>query len=344
MDVQNAVNALKAMYDKIAAGCVLVLLAVSLVYLGVRLMGIGTMQNLFSQQMAELTPEYPEAEEADMSSYAAAAGRLENRAGLPDWDVALFVPETRCWCVDSSCRRPIPITAEVCPFCRKEQPKPPLKDMDGDGMLDDWEDAHELNAGDPSDADRDPDDDGFTNLEEFMADPQTDPRDQASRPPIVTKLHVIGIEPEPFGLLFKSRSILPGGLVSFAINPRRRKQDRTYFKELGETVEGFKLETFEEKFEEEKMPGGWTRKKDVSVLTLSRGKKLIPLTLGRRVSYQEWMAELVFDADDSEYSVRADDIITLAGTKYKVIRIDGKQETVVIQSENSGQLDIRKRR
>jgi len=51
-------------------------------------------------------------------------------------------------------------------------------DSDGDGLPDWWELAHGLNPKDPSDAGEDPDQDGMTNLQEYLAG--TDPQSAAS--------------------------------------------------------------------------------------------------------------------------------------------------------------------
>ncbi|MBP7149587.1 MAG: hypothetical protein KBD01_18825 [Acidobacteria bacterium] len=52
-------------------------------------------------------------------------------------------------------------------------------DSDGDGMPDGWENAHGLNAGNPSDVGTDLDDDGYSNLQEFQDG--TDPQNPSSR-------------------------------------------------------------------------------------------------------------------------------------------------------------------
>lgn len=54
----------------------------------------------------------------------------------------------------------------------------PLGDNDGDGIPDVWESQYGLNPNDPSDGDLDPDGDGMTNYQEYLAG--TDPRSAAS--------------------------------------------------------------------------------------------------------------------------------------------------------------------
>nr|NIP98491.1 lamin tail domain-containing protein [Akkermansiaceae bacterium] len=54
----------------------------------------------------------------------------------------------------------------------------PGADSDGDGLPDTWEDANQLNPGDPSDAALDTDFDGRTNLYEYLSG--TDPQDRTS--------------------------------------------------------------------------------------------------------------------------------------------------------------------
>jgi hypothetical protein len=48
------------------------------------------------------------------------------------------------------------------------RPTEPVKDSDRDGMADDWELKHQLNPTDPSDCNSDSNDDGYTNLEDYL--------------------------------------------------------------------------------------------------------------------------------------------------------------------------------
>ncbi len=70
------------------------------------------------------------------------------------------------------------------------------------GIPNKWLKQHNLDYSDRSLPERDPDADGYTNLEEFRA--QTNPRDPASHPAAWTKLRLIGIKQEQLRIKFQT--------------------------------------------------------------------------------------------------------------------------------------------
>jgi hypothetical protein len=343
MALGDIVTRLKSIYDRLIAGVVLIGLVASLAYLAWH---VGTVQNAQEAFIAEIDgirPAHPEAQPVDVSPYEAGLNsvRQPTQIEVAGEGAKMWVPGMRVACID--CRRPIPFDAQTCPFCRAKQPDEKDTgefDLDSDGMKDGWEKAHGLSPTDPTDAAKDGDGDGFTNLEEFLANPQTDPTDQDDSPNIVVKLCLQGLSADPFHLLFKSVIKLPGGNKQFAINTRGNS--KTYFKKLGEEVEGFTLHEFEPKLRRVERFGR-VMNIDVSVLTLKRGDKLIKLTKGKRVEYKEYTCTLLFKVDDSTYTLAVNDEFDLQGKRYKLIGIDSATERVVIKRVLDG-LDLQVRK
>jgi len=328
MNLKGILTAVSGQYDKLIAGLMAALLLASVVYLGVRLHAVGVEEERTRTKLEQMKPEYPDAAAADLEPYSSAKAKIAGPDQIGTWTNALLVPEMRVWCVD--CRRPIELTAKVCPFCKTRQPPPPKepKDKDQDGILDEWEREHGLNPADPTDAAKDPDGDGFTNLEEFMAEPQTDPQDGDDHPSYAAKLCVEKITATPFRLLFKSVIKLPDGNQKFAVNDQ--VTGKTYFKALDEDIEGFELHKFEEHFEEE-TSGGVVLRVNRSILTLKLADKLIPLTMGKRVSYVELTVDLLFRPDGSRFTLKMGGIMEVRGKEYKVLRIDSERDSVVLE-------------
>ena len=343
MALQNIVAPLKAVYDKLIALVVFLGIVASLAYLGWQAGMVREMQDHFVKEIDSMPIKHAHATPVDVADFKTGIERIGDplQVKAAQWTNALFVPEARVWCVD--CRRPIPEAAEKCPFCQAAQPAEPEqeegRDLDRDGMKDVLELRYGLNPGNSADADEDADNDGFTNREELNANPPTNPHDPNDYPPITAKLYVTKIVPDPFKLRFKSVIRMPDG-DRFAINTRG--DQRTYFKKIGEEVEGFIVHSYEPKFKVVERFGNQMRI-DSSVLTLKRGDKLIPLVIGLDVQYNELTAHLLLTVDNSTYEVKKGDALELKGKKYEVIDIDTRRERVVIKRDQDGkELDVLK--
>lgn len=338
MALQNTISSLKTHYDKLMAFVALAGLFASLTYLALRLGTIQTLDRQFDAEI-DIVPKHERAPAVDTAVFEQGRVAITNPYQVVHaaWTNALFVPEMRVWCMD--CKRPIPYTAEMCPFCDVKQPEDPDQkadyDGDKDGMWDAYEKKYGLDPFNPNDAGMDTDKDGFSNIAEFSAEPKTDPTNPESYPPVEALLEVLRLRADPFKLRFKSVITLPDGSLKFAINTRGNT--RTYFAKLKETVEGFELYSYEKK-QEEKVSPGWPapRLVDVSELTLKRGDKLITLIKGKDVMYSEYIADLFFGLDAGEYSVKIADVFELKGKKYKVTGIDSARRNVVIVRLHDG--------
>ena len=237
----------------------------------------------------------------------------------------LMVPELRVSCVE--CGKPIPYVATTCPFCGAAQPENTIAvkaDKDRDGMPDEWEVKYGFDPLNPADASQDADHDNFTNLEEYQAG--TNPRDPNDFPPPIVKLRVVKIEPQPFPLLFMAVNRFTNKQV-FQLN--LGTGGKTYWVELGQEVQGFKVVGYKEKIREVK-EGRVSRRVDESELTLQSGNETIILIKGQKYPYQKYVAHFVFTADNSEHAVKGGDVLELQGRKYQVKDIDTKQQRVLI--------------
>ena len=327
---------LKEHYDKVLAFGVLLVLVSSLALLGVR---IGMMRQIrisFETEMRGLRPARERLAEVDAVPYGEARRSLAQPMQLTDWGVEgrdggwLFVSETRFRCRE--CRLPVNILAEVCPFCQTAvvPPAPEKVDHDEDGMPTWWEQKYGLDPNDPADANKDLDGDGFTNIEEFKAG--TDPTDPDSHPPYVSRLTVAkdGIGGSRFALKFMSRVRTPSGF-KFGLNyALPNGQTRTEFVEIGQTVEGFKVESHEGK-QGATHPSRPVEDLSELVLLTPRGDRVV-LVRDRPTQYVELTARLKLELAGirEHWDVRKGDDFPIDDRVYRVIDIDAEGPRVVL--------------
>ncbi len=343
--LRSIIANLKTHYDKLIAFVILAVLVASLIYLAVQLGLIQGSDKAFRGKMSAFTPKFPNTEKVDTASFDVAR-KVIFEPYVIDGEVwsntPLFVVEQRFWC--DSCEKPVAWEAKSCPFCGYEVPEDPEVhpggDIDGDGLTYAIEVANQMDPDDASDAGMDFDNDGFTNYEELTAEIPTNPRDETDRPPDVQKLKVDALGVNPFRLRFKSHIKTLDGSLRFGLNLQKKgKPPKTYFKKIDGDVEGFTLVKYEEKIIEDVDTG----KKDISELTLKRGKKVIVLVKGQDVQHDEYLVRFYFEPQDLKIVRAVGSTFDLKEITYKVISVDiSAQSVVIMRLSNSKELTIRK--
>jgi hypothetical protein len=193
-----------------------------------------------------------------------------------------------------------------------------------------WLEQFGLPIADADVLEQDPDNDGFSNLDEWAG--HTNPTDANSHPEYYTKLKLKSAAEEPFRLVFSS---WVGG--TFAINTIDMKQP-TQFVKVGDSIKGtrFKVAKFTEKYEKNK----YGTNVDVSELTLEQEETHQQLTLTKeKVAISpESVATFVYTwGGRQEFQVRKDQEFSLKPQeqiKYKLIDV-GPAKAVIVNSQRA---------
>ncbi len=329
---------IKEQYDKAIALVVLLVLVTSLVYLGVKIGSTKQCQKDFDAELHSCVPAHLHASKVEPKTYKEALAALDNPFIMPqcvhtNGCGSMFVPQTRFNC--KSCRRPVRMGDKECPFCQAKivYKKTQNPDPDGDGMPTVWENKYKLDPFDSSDAVKDNDNDGYTNLEEYKDG--TNPTDPTSHPAAVERLKLKSITGKKFGLRFKSR-IKTGSGYKFSLNYRLPNGEiKTDFVKIGDKVASVTIHSYTPK--EIKDKHGF--KKDVSelVVVTEDGEKIV-LVMGKATLHVKLIAHLVLPmhgGKEKRFDVSNKDVFELEGAKYKVIDIDSTKRRVIISPTNS---------
>jgi hypothetical protein len=298
-------------YEKLALAVTLALLLLSSLFLVLRI-GAGRNQAKVDEPPSGGIAAAP----VDMATWEKTLELLEKPLQIPPAAQRLMVGELRVACV--VCGRPIAYNAAVCPFDNVAQPAVGAKpDTDGDGIPDQDELMLGLNPNDASDGRADLDADLFRNDEEFRYG--TDLKDPKSFPPPLAKMRVDRILTRPFKLRFQAISEFPDG-VRYQLN--LRSLEKTYFVKMGDTVEGYKVSSYEPKAER-----GPT-------LILEQAGKRIRLVQGQEIQQDQREAVLVFLLDLQRFEVTSGATVTIKDKSYKVVDIN--ENRVLIRDEEAG--------
>ncbi len=265
-------------------------------------------------------------------------------AEIKSSEASFLASEKRMTC--KFCTKPIRFGLETCPLCGKKLPekKAIVLDADGDGIPDEWERRYGLNPDDPADAHADADNDGFTNMEEYLA--KTDPKDPKSHPDYLDSLKLeLPLKETFLPFYFVSAMKTPSGMKLEFTDPKRRND---YGKlgyrysilegaDVGDT--GFVAKKYTQKSEKRKIEGGsgMERTVDVSTVTLVRksDNKTITLRIEEKRKPLDVQAKLVYSRNGKveEFTVVPGSVISLNGTKFAVKSIRSKAKGASITLE-----------
>ncbi len=175
--------------------------------------------------------------------------------------------------------------------------------------------------------DQDPDQDRFSNLEEFRGG--TDPTDAKSHPAYYTKLRLEKFLPKPFRLIFTGS---PDDGQTFTINTKD-KGGRTQFLQLNDMIEGndgakYKLLTYEPKKTEKN--GIEVDASELVIQNTTTGQKIV-LVANVLANDPTSYGKFINLYDNSEFTVKKDDEFTLnpeKDHKYKLIDISDAEAVI----------------
>jgi hypothetical protein len=158
-----------------------------------------------------------------------------------------------------------------------------------------WLDQFGLPIADADVLTQDADSDGYTNLEEWQG--RTNPSNQNSHPPFITRLKMKAFTREPFRLVFASKT---GD--TFTINTTDLKEP-TQFLQIGDTIAGtrFRIAQYEAKTQPNPATGG---ELDVSELTLEESgtKERLKLVKEKVMTSPQAVATFVYAGGDRRTS------------------------------------------
>ncbi|PYL09324.1 MAG: hypothetical protein DME33_04475 [Verrucomicrobia bacterium] len=199
-----------------------------------------------------------------------------------------------------------------------------------------WFEKYGLPIEDADALDQDPDNDGFTNLDEWQAG--ADPTDKNSHPDYTTKLHLVSATEEPFAYIFASRIGDTFGINTIDLS------EPTQFLKVGDVIRGtdFKIVEFIPKRERNQ----YGINEDVSELVLEHQATHAQVTLvkGKVATSPQSVVTFVYTwGGRQEFEVRKDQEFSLKPEeeiKYKLVDVQPDKAVIVNTQKPDAPIEI----
>ncbi|MEI8340275.1 MAG: Amuc_1099 family pilus-like system protein [Verrucomicrobiota bacterium] len=208
-----------------------------------------------------------------------------------------------------------------------------------DPVPNDWLLDNNLDIQDPEILNQDPDQDGFSNLDEWKGG--TNPNDPKSHPAYVTKLRLKKFIKKPFRLKFNSYddSIKKPEDMAFQIDTIDLK-GRTQFRKIGEDIKGTKFKVT--KFEHKTSVNSNDVEVDLSEVTVynTEEDKSVVLVYQKVVDSPDSYALLKYLWNGDEITVKKDKTFKLKPTDDEYKLIDISDSEALIESSKGEKIKI----
>lgn len=329
-------------YDKVIALAAVLTLLVAIGTLVIGQRRGAAEEQAYLARIDALKPAHPTLEPISLVTHSNALRQLAAPYRIaidPGRSAGFFVPESRVWCANRNCLKPIPLASTNCPFCQTEQPVDPItrKDYDGDGggIPDQWENTYGLDPLKADDDIKDSDGDGFNNLAEFKAG--TDPLDPKSHPDRLGLLRVAKIEVAKLPIKFMAVIKMPNGnRIQMNVLDPGAVRPNSYFvvtnQMIGKT--DFKLLRYIETTDKRISPVTKTLMDfTIQKVQIGRGGKVITLGLGEDASESDYKITFVQTLDGTSFETAGDGEFTLDGKRFRVIAVDNQAASVVLRND-----------
>jgi hypothetical protein len=245
------------------------------------------------------------------------------------------------------CFRIVPIDIEECPECGYLFV--PSDDEDRDGMPNEWEDKYDVTDRKVPDANKDPDGDGYANIEEYHGG--SDPGDPTSVP---KALIIVDIGREQVDILFRGFLVNAGGDADvpdprfWVLQINWGAQAETSIIPYGGYFRGYRMYPLRKKVEKvwnESL--GIEEVKETWYLTIQkRGRKPIVVGMNMIATEQEPYAKLRIttgiDRGKTTQKVYDTEKFTANGMEYTVLLVDAEKRQVTLMDENENIIRLKK--
>jgi len=333
-------------YDKVVVVVALVILLISLAWLITA--GVTQKENvkIYMKGVESLKPAKSDLDAFDMASYEKALNAVISPVRVLEGDetkASFLLPERRLLCANLACLKPLPAEAEQCWSCGEKQAIVIVPEEKAGEVPAKW--LRDMGIPVGTDLALDLDEDGFSVLEEYKAEPKTHPKEKSSHPSYVDKLVLKEMKSVRLPLIFSGVNVMPGNVKQLIFN-WTGKLPRTYWikenQPIGDTGYSAGAVTVKTEKRENPLTPGILKDVDISTVVIKRASdnKEIVLQVKESEKNTDVEATVEFLVDKQELKLVENQEFTLRDETYRVVAMELNENMMKVENKSTGKQKV----